>query len=143
MLAIMADVGSEYDRRATPPSRFVAALTEDGYVVCQSRNCELPMVIDPQVFSNTRAMVREWRRNNTEPIPLRFLKLAMKCLNGHVEFWHAEPVKTREAAAAASEAEEQRYRGMLTAKTCTSCGESYDGNKYSRFCADCRVAATT
>lgn len=142
MLATIYGVSSEYDRRATPPPRFVAALTDDAPVICQSRNCELPMVIDPQVFLNTRTMVQEWRRHNTEPVPLRLLKLAMRCLNGHVEVWHAEPVKTREAAAAATEAEEQRYRGMLTAKFCTACGEQYEGNKYSRFCADCRVAAT-
>lgn len=135
-------VDPEYVRCATPPPRFVEALTSEGHVACLIRNCGLPMVVDPAVFSLTRAMVREWRRNSADPVPLRLLKLSMHCLNGHAEVWHAEPVLTREAAAVLAEAEEAKYQGALTGKRCTACGDRYHGNKYSRYCSECRVAAS-
>jgi len=136
------DRSDEYAKRATPPTRFTEALTGDGPVICLSRNCEFPMVMDPAMFSMTRAMVREWRRNNTDPVPLRLLNLAMRCMGGHVEVWHAEPALTREAAAALAEAEEVRYQGALTGKRCTACGDRYHGTKYSLYCSECRVAAS-
>lgn len=133
----------QVDRPAEwPPVRFRQLLDGED-VICLARNCGLPMVLDPAMFSFTRAMVREWHRNNgNEPAPPRLLRLAANCLNGHDEVTHAEPALTREAAAALAEAEEAKYQGALTGKRCTSCGDRYHGNKYSRYCSECRVAAS-
>lgn len=135
---------SEYDRAGPPqpswpPTRFRQLLDGDT-VVCLSRNCALPVILDLGVFTATRTAVAEWIKRNTEPVPPRLLRLASHCLNGHTEVTHAEPVSTPEAAAVQVEAEEQRHRGLLTTKTCTSCEDEYKGTKYSRYCGSCKTS---
>lgn len=126
----------EYTLRATPPARFREAITSEGYVICLKRNCGLPMVVDPLVFSQTRTMVHEWKRNNRQPVPLRLLRLLMRCLNGHTEAWHAEPAQASDAR---QEAEEQEsFEAGLTERTCFGCGEEFRGYKRSRLCAACK-----
>lgn len=129
---MLSAVDPEYARRATPPQRFVDALESEAYVICLKPSCGLPMVVDPLAFSQTRATVIEWRRNNDKPVPLRFLKMFMRCLNGHTESWCAEPKLSLDVI------EEAAPVGETYDRTCGRCGEQFKGWKRSRFCSECR-----
>ncbi len=135
---ILSVTTDEYQRRATPPARFLEAMGED-YVICLKRNCGLPMIMDPMIFSQTRTMVAEWRRHNREPVPLRLLKLMLRCLNGHVELWHALPATSPEQAEALAKAEEAAATPEPTRRFCTQCGESFKGSRFQRHCPDCKA----
>lgn len=73
----------------TPPQRFQDVL--DGrHVTCLT--CRYPVLLDAAAHEHTVREIRRWQAAYpSREIPAHLIRVSMRCLNAHLEVWHAAP----------------------------------------------------